>query len=128
MNRGANDPMERMPSYSNIVRFQVFHASACSGCVEEPNPRRYIIIISLYSPQRYCRKPPSGVHPCGSIGVSSESQFQSTLLKISRANSLISECMKCSLQVITPQSRMAVSTEEASESHILSPVFILPQW
>src|SRR5580658_1794494 len=128
MNRGAKDPMYRMPSYSNIVRFQLFHASADNGCVEEPKPRRYIIIISLYSPQRYCRKPVSGVHPCGSIGVSSESQFQSTRLKISRANSLISECMKCSLQVRTPQSRMAVSTEEASESQILSPVFILPQW
>ena len=43
------------------------------------------------------------------IEVSSESQFQSTRLKISYASMLISECSKCCRQVRIPHSRMAVS-------------------
>ena len=73
------------------------------------------------------QEPVSGVQPCGSTGVSSESQFQSTRLKISYARSRISECAKCWRHVRTPHSKIAVSTEETSESHILSPVLTLAQ-
>ncbi len=71
--------------------------------------------------------PVSGAHPCGSISVSSDSHCQSTRLKISCARSVISVCAKCALQVSTPQSRMAVSIEEISDSHSRSPVLILAQ-
>ena len=38
---------ELRPPYSNVVRFQAFHAPAGKGCDEDPSPRRYIIISSL---------------------------------------------------------------------------------
>ena len=59
--------------------------------------------------------------------MSSESQLQSTRLKISSASSPTSECAKCWRQVSTPQSRIAVSTDETSESHSLSPVLMFAQ-
>src|ERR1700722_16325741 len=120
--------MNRMPSNSKVVRFQASQLSAGSACVEDPVPRKYIIITSLYLSQRYCRKPVSGVHPCGRMRVSSESQFQSTRLNISVASSLISVCSKCSLQVRSPHNRIAVSTDDTSESQIRSPVLMFAQW
>src|ERR1700729_448981 len=117
-----------MPSNSNVVLFQASHACAGSGWEEEPRPNRYIIIISLYLSQRYCKNPPSGVQPCGRMRVSSESQFQSTRLKISCASWFISEYSKYWRQVRIPQSRMEVSTEETSDCHNLSPVVMLAQW
>src|SRR5580692_1372537 len=116
-----------MPSYSNVFRFHTFHVSSGSVCVEEPNPNRYIIINSLYKSHRYGRNPNSGVQPCGNRGVSSESHVHSTRSKISDANREISSSLKCALQVRMPQSRMAVSTDETSESSTRSPVSILAQ-
>src|SRR6202021_3571239 len=113
-----------MPSYSNVVRFQANHASLCKGCVEDPMPSRYIIINSLYKSQRDGMKPISGVHPCESRVVSSESHVNSSRSKMAWANSRMSLSSKCWPQVRIPHNRIAVSTEEASESQILSPVLI----
>src|ERR1039458_7294012 len=85
-------------------------------------PSRYIIISSLKSPHREERNPVSGFHPWVRRDVSSDSQVQSTRLKIRSANVAMVGSPKCSreeripVSVFHPWVRRDVSSDSQVQS------------